>query len=74
VQAWCQAARARNAVLLTTGRSSDVLPGEGRALAGVATALGYAASDGPALLEDHRRRGERARAVVDALFAREQEA
>ena len=72
VDAWTGSVRARNAVLLTTGRSSDVLPADGRALAGVARALGYPATEAQAVLDDHRRRGSRARAVVDALFAREE--
>jgi glutamate-ammonia-ligase adenylyltransferase len=67
--AWSSVVRARNAVVLTTGRSSDVLPSSGRPLAAVARVLGYG-SDGEALLAEHRERGRRARAVATEVFRR----
>jgi glutamate-ammonia-ligase adenylyltransferase len=67
--AWSAVVRARNAVMLTTGRASDVLPAAGRPLTAVARVLGYG-SDGEALLADHRERGRRARAVATEVFRR----
>jgi glutamate-ammonia-ligase adenylyltransferase len=67
--AWTAVVRARNAVMLTTGRASDVLPSGGRPLTAVARVLGFG-SDGEALLADHRERGRRARAVATEVFRR----
>jgi glutamate-ammonia-ligase adenylyltransferase len=67
--AWSAVVRARNAVVLTTGRASDVLPSEGRPLMAVARVLGYG-SDGEALLAEHRERGRRARMVATEVFRR----
>lgn len=73
VEAWTLATRVRNALTLTTGRASDVLPDEQRALDRVARLVGYPAARSRALLEDHQRIAGRAREVVDALFARQLE-
>jgi glutamate-ammonia-ligase adenylyltransferase len=70
VEAWTLATRVRNALMLTTGRASDVLPDEQRALDRVARLVGYPAARSRALLDDHQRIAGRAREVVDALFAR----
>ncbi len=67
--AWSSVVRARNAVVLTTGRASDLLPAAGRPLTAVARVLGYG-SDGEALLAEHRERGRRARAVATEVFRR----
>jgi glutamate-ammonia-ligase adenylyltransferase len=73
VDAWTLATRVRNALMLTTGRASDVLPDEQRALDRVARLVGYPAARSRALLEDHQRIAGRAREVVDTLFARQLE-
>ena len=73
VEAWTLATRVRNALMLTTGRASDVLPDEQRALDRVARLVGYPAARSRALLEDHQRIAGRAREVVDTLFARQLE-
>ncbi len=70
-QAWTMASRIRNAIMLTRGRPGDVLPRQPRALAQVAGALGYPADRTDALVGDYRRVGAHARAVVEAVFARE---
>ena len=67
--AWVDVVLVRNAVVLTSGRASDVLPSGGRALAAVARVLGYGV-DSAALLADHRERGRRARAVASDVFRR----
>lgn len=68
-RAWLGASRARNAVTLVTGRAADLLPPTGsRELAGVARLLGYPPEAPVQLVEDLRRQGRRARAVVDRLF------
>ncbi len=67
--AWQGAVHARNAVVLTTGRPSDMLPASGRHLVAVARVLGYGA-DTDKLLADHRERGRRAREVVTDVFRR----
>ncbi|WP_239311170.1 bifunctional [glutamine synthetase] adenylyltransferase/[glutamine synthetase]-adenylyl-L-tyrosine phosphorylase [Frankia sp. Cj3] len=69
--AWIFASRLRNAITLARGRPGDVLPREPRALARVARAVGYAADQSEALLGDYQRMSARARAVAEALFARE---
>jgi glutamate-ammonia-ligase adenylyltransferase len=73
VEAWTLATRVRNALMLTTGRASDVMPDEQRALDRVARLVGYPAARSRELLEDHQRVAGRAREVVDALFARQLE-
>ncbi len=67
--AWIEVVHARNAVVLTSGRASDLLPSGGRALDSVARVLGHG-GDGPALLEAHRERGRRAREVATDVFRR----
>ena len=71
VGAWTGAARARNAIMLASGRPGDVLPGSGRPLARVARLLGYPADTPDELVTDLRTAGSVARAVADELFARE---
>lgn len=68
-EGWIAATRARNAIMLVTGRSGDEIPSHGRALAGVARACGYAPGADPGLfIDDYRRATRRARRVVDRLF------
>ncbi len=67
--AWTATVHARNAVVLTTGRASDVLPSSGRPLMAVSRVLGYG-EDGEALLAEHRERGRRARDVATEVFRR----
>ncbi|HWB67247.1 MAG TPA: bifunctional [glutamine synthetase] adenylyltransferase/[glutamine synthetase]-adenylyl-L-tyrosine phosphorylase, partial [Mycobacteriales bacterium] len=66
--AWLIATRARNAIVLASGRQSDVFPSEQRALAAISRAMGYAAGQAADLLEDYRRATRRARAVHERLF------
>ncbi|WP_250281854.1 bifunctional [glutamine synthetase] adenylyltransferase/[glutamine synthetase]-adenylyl-L-tyrosine phosphorylase [Frankia sp. CiP1_Cm_nod2] len=70
-QAWTMASRIRNAIMLVRGRPGDVLPRQPRALAQVAGALGCPADRAETLVGDYRRGGAHARAVVEAVFARE---
>lgn len=66
-EAWCMATRIRGAVMLVRGRASDLLPTDHRReRSAVARVLGYSGTG--ELLEDHRRRARRARAVVDRVF------
>ncbi len=67
-EAWQLASRIRNAVMLATGRSSDVLPADSRMLGTVAHLLGYRAGAAEQLLEDYRRAIRRSRRVVEDLF------
>ncbi|MGZ4619060.1 MAG: bifunctional [glutamine synthetase] adenylyltransferase/[glutamine synthetase]-adenylyl-L-tyrosine phosphorylase [Frankiaceae bacterium] len=69
--AWTRATRARNALMLASGRPGDVLPGSGRPLARVARLLGYPADSSDELVTDLRTSGAAARAVADEVFARE---
>lgn len=81
--AWCQTSRLRNAVTIVRGRPDDMVPTGGRELAGVArylsgsrphpdtVGLPRASVDGEALLDAHRRRARRARAVFERLFFEE---
>jgi glutamate-ammonia-ligase adenylyltransferase len=66
---WTAATRARNAIMLVTGRAGDQIPSHGRVLAGLARACGYPASTDPGVfVDDYRRATRRARAAVDRLF------
>jgi [glutamine synthetase] adenylyltransferase / [glutamine synthetase]-adenylyl-L-tyrosine phosphorylase len=65
---WRLATRIRNAVVLLRGRSSDVLPAKQAELAAVARILGYPPDASQDLVEDYRRTGRRARAVMERLF------
>ncbi len=66
---WTAATRARNAIMLVTGKPGDQLPGSGRVLAGIARALGYPADVDPGeFIDDYRRATRRARRVVDRVF------
>jgi glutamate-ammonia-ligase adenylyltransferase len=66
--AWRLAQRLRNAVMHVRGRPSDVLPRDGRDLAGVAFLLGQDGADDQRLIETWRRTARRARSVVDRVF------
>ncbi|MHB8451569.1 MAG: bifunctional [glutamine synthetase] adenylyltransferase/[glutamine synthetase]-adenylyl-L-tyrosine phosphorylase [Mycobacteriales bacterium] len=67
-RAWSHAAAARNALVLLTGRPSDLLPDRGPELAGVARLLGYPPGDTARFAEDSRRLARRARAVATRLL------
>ena len=66
--AWLLASRIRNAVMLATGRASDVLPSAQPDLAGTARLLGYRPDGSQDLVEDWRRAARRARAVMERVF------
>lgn len=70
--AWRTASRIRDAVALFTGRATmqkaDVLPHEGRALAGVARLLGYEPGQAHQFEDDYLRVARRARSVVERVF------
>jgi glutamate-ammonia-ligase adenylyltransferase len=66
---WTMATRARNAVTLVRGKPADQLPGSGRELAAVASAMGYPSDGDPGeFIDDYRRVTRRARAVVERVF------
>lgn len=70
-EGWEAATRARNAIMLVTGKPGDEIPPHGRVLAGIARACGYPASAEPgAFVDDYRRATRHARRAVDALFDR----
>ena len=62
------ATRARNAIMLVRGKPGDQLPGSGRELAAVATAMGYPRRRPGGVLDDYRRATRRARMVVERVF------
>ncbi|MDR1799942.1 MAG: bifunctional glutamine-synthetase adenylyltransferase/deadenyltransferase, partial [Bifidobacteriaceae bacterium] len=72
IEAWLLAMSIRNGNALWSGKlgapAADVVPSEGRALAGLAALLNYPAGGTAQLLEDHHRMARRARAVFDRLF------
>ena len=68
VDAWRLASSIRNAVMLSSGRSSDSVPRDYRTLARVAHLLEYPPDDRGALPEDYRRLSRRARRVMERLF------
>jgi len=65
---WLLATRIRNAVMLVTGRASDVLPAGKPELAGTARLLGYPPDGSQDLVQDWRRAARRARAVMERVF------
>lgn len=66
--AWLLASRVRSAVMLWSGRASDVLPIDRVALEGVARLLGYAPGSATRLEEDYLRVTRRARRVFERVF------
>jgi glutamate-ammonia-ligase adenylyltransferase len=72
-EAWLEATRVRNAVMVVRGRPSDTFPSDVRELAGVGRLLGYRGTGDGAVgagtvIEDYRRITRHARAVVDRVF------
>jgi [glutamine synthetase] adenylyltransferase / [glutamine synthetase]-adenylyl-L-tyrosine phosphorylase len=66
--AWLLAARIRDAVMLVRGRPSDTLPSSASELAVAARVLGYPPDGAQDLVQDWRRAGRQARAVMERLF------
>ena len=67
-ESWLLATRIRNAVMLATGRASDVLPTAQPELAGTARLLGYPPDGSQDLVQDWRRAARRARTVMERVF------
>ncbi len=65
---WLLAARIRDAVMLVRGRASDALPSSPAELAVLAQVLGYPPDGAQDLVQDWRRAGRQARAVMERLF------
>jgi glutamate-ammonia-ligase adenylyltransferase len=68
VEAWNMASSVRNALVLVSGRPSDVLPTDVRTLAALSRVVGYGPGTVATFLDDYRRRARRARAVVERIF------
>lgn len=68
VGAWEFASRLRDALVLHSGRPTDVLPREARDLDAAARLLGYPAGSATTVEDDLRRSSRRARAVVERVF------
>jgi len=68
VDAWEGASRLRDALVLHSGRPTDVLPREARDLGAAARLLGYPAGSATQVEDDLRHRARRARAVVERVF------
>ena len=66
--AWLLASRIRDAVMLVRGRASDTLPSSPAELAVAARLLGYPPDGAQDLVQDWRRAGRQARAVMERLF------
>ncbi|WP_313813502.1 bifunctional [glutamine synthetase] adenylyltransferase/[glutamine synthetase]-adenylyl-L-tyrosine phosphorylase [Glutamicibacter sp.] len=66
--AWRLATRIRSAEIITSGRSSDVLPGSARDMEAVARWCGYEPNTGMELEEDYLRATRHARAIFELLF------
>jgi [glutamine synthetase] adenylyltransferase / [glutamine synthetase]-adenylyl-L-tyrosine phosphorylase len=65
---WLLAARIRDAIMLVRGRASDTLPSSPAELAVLARVLGYPPDGAQDLVQDWRRAGRQARAVMERLF------
>ncbi len=69
VQAWRQATRLRNAIMLVRDKADDQIPTVGRPLLAVGRALGYPPGFDPGqVVDDYRRAARRARRVVEDVF------
>lgn len=66
--AWLTATRARNAIVLVTGKRTDQLPAPGPQLAQVAGSAGYDPDDQQEFLEDYLRITRHAHKVVEEVF------
>ncbi|HJU98865.1 MAG TPA: bifunctional [glutamine synthetase] adenylyltransferase/[glutamine synthetase]-adenylyl-L-tyrosine phosphorylase [Jiangellaceae bacterium] len=66
--AWRTATAIRNAVVLVSGRASDAMPRDPRALTAVSRLLGYAPGRSTEFVDDYRKVARRARAVVERVF------
>ena len=66
--AWRLATRIRSAEIITSGRSSDVLPSSARDMEAVARWCGYEPNTGMELEEDYLRATRHARAIFEVLF------
>ncbi|OAR20966.1 bifunctional [glutamine synthetase] adenylyltransferase/[glutamine synthetase]-adenylyl-L-tyrosine phosphorylase [Mycobacterium leprae] len=67
-QAWLTATRARNALVLVRGKTTDQLPGPGRQLNAVAVAAGWPSDDGSEFLDNYLRVTRRAKTFVRKVF------
>jgi glutamate-ammonia-ligase adenylyltransferase len=67
-EAWLTATRARNALVLVRGTSTDQLPAPGRLLTAVAHAASWPDGDGGAFLDNYLKVTRRARAVAEHTF------
>ena len=67
-EAWLMATRARNAIVLVTGKRTDQLPAPGTQLGPVAGSAGYSPEHQQQFLEDYRRTTRRAYRVVEEVF------
>lgn len=67
-QAWLTATRARNALVLVRGKTTDQLPGPGRQLNAVAVAAGWPNGDGSEFLDNYLRVTRRAKTFVRKVF------
>ncbi|MFN8076205.1 MAG: bifunctional [glutamine synthetase] adenylyltransferase/[glutamine synthetase]-adenylyl-L-tyrosine phosphorylase [Kineosporiaceae bacterium] len=65
---WRLASRIRNAVVLWTGRTGDMLPATVRELDGVARIVGHPAGSAGLLEEEYQRTARRCRVVVERVF------
>jgi glutamate-ammonia-ligase adenylyltransferase len=65
---WLLASRIRDAVVLARGRGADALPSSPTELAVIARLLGYPPDGAQELVQNWRRAGRQARAVMERLF------
>ena len=65
-EAWIEATRVRNGIMLVRGRASDSIPNDIKERAGIAMYLGSENSE--EFVEEYRRSARRARAVVERVF------
>ncbi|MDN6555552.1 MAG: bifunctional [glutamine synthetase] adenylyltransferase/[glutamine synthetase]-adenylyl-L-tyrosine phosphorylase [Acidipropionibacterium acidipropionici] len=67
-QAWIHASRMRNAIVVTRGRASDVIPTGIEDLDAMARIMGLGLGSSETMVEDHLRLSRRASKVVEELF------
>ena len=67
-EAWLLASRIRSAIVIYSGRRSDVLPTDRRALEGIARILEYPRGSATALEQDYLAYTRRARMVFERIF------
>lgn len=67
-QAWINASRLRNAIVIVRGRASDIIPSDIKDLDGIARLMGLGVGASQMVMEEHLKVSRRASRAVEELF------